>query len=296
MARRFRAHETFYIRKGWLSKGLKYVNMKSDVFTARDENPMDILGIGSNMVKSLRYWMQAVGLTNEIVSKKRYQQFTPFGELVWKHDRYIEETGTLQLLHYNLVRDSELAPSWNFFFNKFPLSEFSREEYLEFIGKDLKASDETVALRSLTDDFNCMISTYLPKYKTESKPISPESNLICPLTDLGLLDVSYKHRGQMRYRKTPVSVHELDPWIVLAILTDQSEGEREIPISKILNQENNLGKLFNLDSIDLLNVLYNTEKTEKIKLIRTAGLDVVEIDPELTFIDCVNRYYSLLED
>lgn len=57
MAMRFRAHETFFIRKGWLSKGMKYVKIKNDIFVAKDENPMDLLGIGSNMVKSLRYWL-----------------------------------------------------------------------------------------------------------------------------------------------------------------------------------------------------------------------------------------------
>lgn len=65
MAMKFRAHDTFFIRKGWLSKGMKYVHSKPDVFVAKDENPMDVLGIGANMVKALRYWLQAVGLTEE---------------------------------------------------------------------------------------------------------------------------------------------------------------------------------------------------------------------------------------
>ena len=55
MAMKFRAHDTFFIRKGWLSKGMKYVQKKPDVFVAKDENPMDVLGIGANMVKALRY-------------------------------------------------------------------------------------------------------------------------------------------------------------------------------------------------------------------------------------------------
>ena len=63
MATKFRAHETFFIRKGWLSKGMRYVLQKPNVFTSKDDNPMDVLGIGANMVKSLRYWLQAVGLT-----------------------------------------------------------------------------------------------------------------------------------------------------------------------------------------------------------------------------------------
>ena len=32
MAMKFRAHDTFFIRKGWLNKGMKYVNFKPDVF------------------------------------------------------------------------------------------------------------------------------------------------------------------------------------------------------------------------------------------------------------------------
>ena len=62
---KFRAHDTFFIRKGWLSKGMKAVHSKPDVFVAKDENPMDVLGIGSNMVKSLRYWLVATNLTKK---------------------------------------------------------------------------------------------------------------------------------------------------------------------------------------------------------------------------------------
>ena len=50
---KFRAHDTFFIRKGWLSKGMKCVKTKNDVFVSKEENPMDVLGIGSNMVKAV---------------------------------------------------------------------------------------------------------------------------------------------------------------------------------------------------------------------------------------------------
>ena len=51
MVMKFRAHDTFFIRKGWLSKGMRYVTQKPDVFIDKNENPMDVLGIGANMVK-----------------------------------------------------------------------------------------------------------------------------------------------------------------------------------------------------------------------------------------------------
>ena len=65
MSMKFRAHETFFIRKGWLSKGMKNVINKPNVFVDKLNNPMDALGIGANMVKSLRYLLQVNGLTVE---------------------------------------------------------------------------------------------------------------------------------------------------------------------------------------------------------------------------------------
>ena len=129
MTMKFRAHETFFIRKGWLSKGLRYVTQKPDVFVDKKENPMDVLGIGANMVKSLRYWLQAVGLTSEPSKGKRLQKLTDFGKLVFKHDRYTEELGTLYLLQYKLVTNEEMAPSWYYFFNVFTMQEFGKDDF-----------------------------------------------------------------------------------------------------------------------------------------------------------------------
>ena len=58
MPMKFRAHDTFFIRKGWLSKGMRCVHNKPDLFVDKEEIPMDVLGIGTNMVKALRYWLQ----------------------------------------------------------------------------------------------------------------------------------------------------------------------------------------------------------------------------------------------
>lgn len=82
MPMKFRAHDTFFIRKGWLSKGMRCVAKKPDVFISHDENPMDVLGIGANMVKALRYWLQAVGLTVEPAKGKRVQLFTELGKRI----------------------------------------------------------------------------------------------------------------------------------------------------------------------------------------------------------------------
>lgn len=77
---------------------------KPDLFVDKNENPMDILGIGTNMVKALRYWLQVVGLTEEPTTGRRVQTLTEFGQVVYDNDRYIEELGTLYLLQYQLAK------------------------------------------------------------------------------------------------------------------------------------------------------------------------------------------------
>ena len=103
MKMKFRAHDTFFIRKGWLTKGMEQIVAKPDLFVDKEENPMDILGIGSNMTKALRYWLQVVGLTQEPPQGRRIQTLTEFGEIVYEQDHYIEELGTLYLLQYKLA-------------------------------------------------------------------------------------------------------------------------------------------------------------------------------------------------
>ena len=235
MAMKFRAHDTFFIRKGWLSKGMERIVEKPDLFVDKSENPMDILGSGSNMVKALRYWLQVVGLTQEPNKGRRLQSLTNLGQLIFDNDRYIEELGTLYLLQYKLASQKEEATAWYYFFNEFSMSEFTREEFVQSLQNYILMAEDAdiVAIRSLNDDFACIINTYLPRYKSNPGKVSAE---------------------------------------------------------------NNIGKVFNLDAITMLDVLHEIESLGKIKIIRTAGLDVIRLNEKLTFNECVEKYYETIDE
>lgn len=296
MAMKFRAHDTFFIRKGWLSKGMKCVEQKPNIFVDKNENPMDILGIGSNMVKALRYWLQVVGLTWEPSTGRRDQNFTRLGEQIWHNDPYIEELGTLYLLQYKLASDRDNATAWYYFFNEFSMSEFTREDFVRELQNYIMMCEDggSVAPRSLGDDFGCIINTYLPRYKSNPEKISPENNIDCPFGELGLVDILDKRKKT--YRKSQPSVESIDPWVAYAVIMDQADGRVEIGLNEILSHSKNIGKVFNLDSIGMLNVLHKIEKLGNIKIIRTAGLDVIHIITPMTFEDCVDRYYATLAE
>lgn len=297
MSMKFRAHDTFFIRKGWLSKGMEQVVAKNDLFIDKNENPMDILGIGSNMVKALRYWLQAVGLTSEPTKGKRVQSLTELGKQVYTHDRYIEELGTLYLLQYQLAKQKEEATSWYYFFNEFSMSEFTKEEFVQALQNYILMADQdnnTVAIRSLNDDFTCIINTYLPRYKSNPGKVSPENNIDCPFGELGLVDIANKKKRT--YKKSVPVAKSFNPWIILAIIAEQSDGRDEIGLNELLTKPCNIGKVFNLDAITMLDILHRIENTGMIKIIRTAGLDVIHLQKKITFNDCVKKYYETIDE
>lgn len=292
---KFRAHDTFFIRKGWLNKGMRNVNADHAVFMGANGNPMDILGIGANMVKALRYWLQAVKLTTEPTAGPKEQTFTPFGELVFENDPYIEEMGTLWLLHYKLASNQQDATSWYFFFNEFKMNEFTREDFVKQLNNYIRINGEEVSERSLEDDYNCIINTYVSRIKSNPEKVQPESNIDCPLGELGLIDISNKK--EKIYKKSTPKKDTLHPLVVLAVILEQANGEEEIKISTIQNAPCNAGKIFNLDIITLTALLYKIELMGYIKVVRTAGLDVVRIvDHNIDFLGCVEEYYRTINN
>lgn len=287
---KFRGHETFFIRKGWLSKGLKNVKNDPAVFMGNSGNPMDVLGVGANMVKSMRYWLQAVGLTSEPSTGKKEQKLTDFGKLVYENDPYIEEIGTMWLIHYNLAKNAKEATAWYFFFNEFKLVEFDRDDFVRQISSYLRMNNEEVSERSLEDDYNCIINTYLPRIKSNPEKVQPESNIDCPLGELGLIDIVNKK--SKTYRKITPKKDSIHPLIVLSVIIDQSNGNKEIKISSFQNDISNVGKIFNLDIITLTTILYELEKLGYIRVIRTAGLDVIRLEKNMDYFQCIKEYYK----
>ena len=63
----FSGHETFSLRHGWLKKGVDCVSQKPDFFST--ERAMIELGVGKNMVQSIRHWCLATQVLQD--SEKR---------------------------------------------------------------------------------------------------------------------------------------------------------------------------------------------------------------------------------
>ncbi len=289
---KFRAHDTFAIRKGWLHKGMRYVFKNPRIFVDKSINQMDELGIGANMVKALRYWLQACGLTVETGSTTRSQEFTPFGELVWENDTYMEEDGTLYLLHYMLASNIELATAWYYFFNLYSMTDITKESFINDIKSYISGNNpEPISLRTLEDDFDCIVKTYL----SNDNKNNPENNTDCPFNELKLL--SSQEKKNKIYTKSAPTAGSINPLIILAVIINEKEKnhcDNEIKISKLEKDENNVGKIFNLDNMQIAYYLDKLQNLGYLRVVRAAGLDIINLKTRLSFTECVKAYYESL--
>jgi Protein of unknown function (DUF4007) len=118
----FARHETFHPRFGWLKKGFDRASRDAGIFL-EDDAPVR-LGVGKNMVRSIRYWCSAFKLLRD-------DQPTDFGRQLLGQDgwdTYLEDPASLWLLHWKLLESPSSATAWNFIFNSFRLAEFTVED------------------------------------------------------------------------------------------------------------------------------------------------------------------------
>lgn len=86
---KFKGHQSFFIRKGWLSKGIAAVRANSAILMPSNSKlAMEELGLGSNQVSALKYWLLALGLI-EKASDGKSHVLTPLCELIFEKDPYI---------------------------------------------------------------------------------------------------------------------------------------------------------------------------------------------------------------
>ena len=57
-----------------------------------------------------------------------------------------------------------------------------------------------------------------------------------------------------------------------------------------------MGRVFNLNNIQVAEHLDNLQKLGYIKVVRAAGLDIIKLQTQMTFIDCIERYYENLNN
>lgn len=276
---KLKRHESFSIREGWLAKGIKNVKEYGNVFAL--QNATDILGIGTNMVKSLKYWMTATKLIEE---KNREIMLSDFGSIINEYDPYLEDIFSWWLIHINMITNIDDAYIYNLFFNKCNIKTFTKRELYEKLYALLINEKLTFNENILQDEVNMIIKTYTIDEKIDN----PENNFICPLSELNLL----KKVDRDTYEKNRPEIRNLPFWVVYYIICFLLDDRDNISIDELLKEENSPAKLLNMDKNLINEYLDEMKKNDLIIINRTAGLNMVYLKKKLSLNEIAEEYFK----
>lgn len=179
----FGRHESFALRYSWLTKGFKALQQNSNVFI--DDDATVTLGVGKNMVSSIRYWLRACQVIDS--SNKA----TAIGNMLFDKggfDPFLEDEATIWLLHWLLVNNATESTAMYWFFNKYHKPVFTPEELstslADFIG-DTRFEAKKPSLGTMKKDVSLLTRMYSISKPTGRAPL--EDSLDSPMASLGLL-------------------------------------------------------------------------------------------------------------
>lgn len=279
---RLKGHETFILREGWLTKGMRAVDANPKVFS--EFSGADALGVGTNMAKAIRYWLRVSGLTLET---KNGTVLSHLGNQIMKYDPYFEDIFSLWITHAGIACNAELATSWYVFFNKMGSEEYTREDLAQSMEYELMSYSmlEEIPYSSVMADTFAIINMYS---REKTQDYDPEEKRVSPFAALELLKKSGNH-----YRKHTPSADILPDMAVLFLMERYFEksGENSIRIDSLLYGENQPGRIYNLNRLELNYHLDRLAGAGYIVVNRTAGLDMVYRQGEFTHDDVIEKYY-----
>ena len=275
----FARHETFHPRYGWFRKAHAFVADNPQVFGAPDA-PVRI-GVGKNMVRAIRFWGLAAKLIEEDQqsSNRRLPGFVPtsmghslFGDEGW--DQYMEDPGTLWLLHWLLMAPPCLLPVWWLAFNEFHAVEFSEDDLLPAVTAQLEATQGWGVPHpsSVGKDITALLRTYAPAEQSSGRT-GFDDRLDCPLRELNLVGRS---PATKRYRFRLGPKPGLPPAILTYAALDHAArtraGGHEVTISRLAHEPGAPGRAFKLTEGELLTAMKPTvDETESLRLSTTIG-------------------------
>lgn len=270
---RFGAHQTFHLRDSWLHKGLKAI--AADPQALHHDQASEKLGMGKNMVEALRYWLEA---TQVAVRDEDGLCITEEASLMMERDPYFELDGTLQFIHYLLVSNEESATVWQWFFNKFSVSEFDADSVNVYLQSYIDSNtDRKINPNTLAKDVTCLLRMYKNEEFDPKK--DPETNNPSPFGRFRWLDFV-----ENKFIKREINSTEIDPQIFVFALyffwVDELQEVESISLEDIATRENSPGLAFGLSidqcaqMIETINRLY---PNKYLNFNKTGGYFIVNL-------------------
>ena len=274
----FSGHESFPCKSLWLKRGYDFV------FGGNDFNSADAvvkLGVGKNMVASIRYWMKAFGLTES----DRLNDLAGFiFSSEYGKDPFVEDLGTLWLLHFMLVSSKE-ASLYNLFYSSFQRERqsFERQQVVSFVRRCMIEDGKVKVFNENTvkKDVGVLLQNYVQPLKPQS--MEDYSALLLDLDLIRTLDGKQFYFNMEGKRQLPED-------ILLYAIVKESNGERNVDYDMLQS----IGLIFCLSDIELIHMLQTLQERYPscLRYSDTAGVRQLQLLKAIEPMNVLRHYYD----
>jgi len=295
----FSGHETFPLRYPWLRKAVQQVEGDAGIFLKDDA--MVRLGVGKNMVRSIRHWGLVCGVIEQTPENRgRTLRPTALGHAIFDKgawDPYLEDPATLWLFHYELASVPEHATTWYLAFNHFPQPEFTKAELSSWLLKIVQERAwARVSPASLRRDVDVFLRTYVPARASRMVPL--EDTLDSPFVELELLRELGTKGSYLIQRGDPPSLpDEVFAYGLVKFLARTAPTSSAVPLHTIAFAPGSPGRVFALTEDALMARLERIEATTDRGIVfhDTAGLRQLLVHKLPGLLDVLRPWYERRE-
>ncbi|HYG10639.1 MAG TPA: DUF4007 family protein [Pyrinomonadaceae bacterium] len=293
----FSGHETFVFRYGWMKKGVDACADDPKVFS--DDTAIVTLGVGKNMVRSIRHWGLAAGVIEEEVGSRGTRLHpTELGEFLFGHgghDQYLEDPNTLWLLHWNILSNPQRCATWHMAFNSLPSNEFTRDQLTHRVEEEVRRRNAKAlpSGNTLKRDVEIFLRTYIPA--RNSRGVVAEDSLDCPLVELHLIEeIPGSEAYQMRRGPKNTLGDQVFTYALIDFWDRLSAQRETLAFPEIAYEKGSPGIAFKLDENSLVERLERLDHITAGDLLytETAGLKQVSRKKYRPKFEYLEQYYQ----
>ena len=251
----FSRHETFHLRYGWLKKGYDAIAADPHAFTRDDATVR--LGVGKNMVRSMRFW----GLAAKVYEADRSRAVRPaaMGRALLDGnagmDPYLERPETLWVLHWLVFAPPCLVPAWWVLVNDALAGSVvvGTDDMRRRVREAVSSVERwrSPSPRSVDKDFDVFVHTYSSKRGRDMV----EDYLDCPFRSLHVLRQGT--RDEMRFVQGPKP--GLSPLAAAFACLDFADRSglagRTATVHRLAMEAGGPGRALRLDEADMADLL-----------------------------------------
>ncbi len=277
----FSGHESFSLREGWIVKGIRAIlNNGKTIFIGKElMNTIDELGIGANMVKSLKYWLEIYDIIDENI------ELNPLVAEIKKYDEYMQYKITLWFIHYLSLTPlkKRRAIIWDIISYKNENMTFNKDHMIDLIDSE---TDKKYSKNTIETSLGVYIKTYISE--TEKNANDPENNLISPFAKLEYLRRDKKNE---EYFFRSINYKEINSYFGYLVLKSFCEKFNVNKIEKI-EAYNKFKLIVKMDSYNFEMLLKEMENNSLINIDRAAGLNNINLTAKLTDKEIIKKMYK----